>query len=272
MKAVCPICPHRCSLSEGEVGFCRARQNKSGVIKSINYGLITSLALDPIEKKPLNCFYPGSRILSIGSFGCNLRCPFCQNYEISMADAQSSSTSYYSPEKLVETAIHTRPEGNIGIAFTYNEPLIGYEYVTDTSRLARASGLETVLVTNGYINEKPLMELLPSISALNIDLKSFSREFYKRISGDLETVKRTIEIASRQAHVEVTTLIIPGENDSKDEMLALSAWLASIDPDIPYHITRFYPRYKMTDRRPPTENIIERLVDIASESLRRVFA
>jgi pyruvate formate lyase activating enzyme len=271
MKSVCSICPHQCDLSPGQIGFCRARQNIDGVIQSINYGKITSIALDPIEKKPLDCFFPGSRILSVGSFGCNLRCPFCQNHEISMADAQSSSSTYYSPEKLVETAVHTRSEGNIGIAFTYNEPLIGYEYVTDTSRLAKKFGLETVLVTNGYINEAPLLELLPGISALNIDLKSFSKSFYSRISGDLETVKRSIEIAALSSHVEVTTLIIPGENDSEDEMRALSLWLAGVDPEIPYHITRFYPMYKMTDRTCTSEDVIERLADIASESLKRVF-
>jgi pyruvate formate lyase activating enzyme len=271
MSAVCPICPHRCSLSDGQVGFCRARQNTEGMIRCINYGQITSIALDPIEKKPLRCFFPGSRILSVGSFGCNLRCPFCQNHEISMADAQSSFTAYYSPEKLVETAIRYRSDGNIGIAFTYNEPLIGYEYVADTARLARKNDLETVLVTNGYINEAPLLDLLPSIRALNIDLKSFSKSFYTRIGGDLETVKRTIEIASKHSHVEGTTLIIPGENDSEDEMRSLSCWLAGIDPDIPYHITRFYPRYKMTDRHSPDEKWMERLKNIALESLRRVF-
>lgn len=272
MITVCALCPHRCSLSPGQVGLCRARRNIGGVVQSINYGKITSIALDPIEKKPLNCFYPGSRILSVGSFGCNLRCPFCQNHEISMSDGLSSYTSDYSPEKLVETAINTRCDGNIGVAFTYNEPLIGYEYVADTSRLARKNGLETVLVTNGYINEAPLFDLLPSISALNIDLKSFSEVFYKRIGGDLETVKRSIEISSSVSHVEVTTLIIPGENDSENEMRAMSSWLASIDPGIPYHITRFYPRFKMTDRRPPSEDMIDKLAGIASETLLRVFA
>lgn len=272
MKAVCEICPHRCALSEGQIGFCRARQNVGGEIKCINYGRITSIALDPIEKKPLNCFHPGSRILSVGSFGCNLRCPYCQNYEISMADAKSSLFTYYSPEKLVDFALAARDRGNIGIAFTYNEPIIGYEYVFDTARLARQKDLETVLVTNGFINEAPLRKLLPYITALNIDLKSFSQDFYARISGDAEVVKKSIQIASGVSHVEVTTLIIPGENDSEEEMRALSGWLASVDPQIPFHITRFYPRYKMNDRMPPTEEHIEKLADIASRSLQRVFA
>jgi pyruvate formate lyase activating enzyme len=234
--------------------------------------MITSIALDPIEKKPLYCFYPGSFILSVGSFGCNFCCPFCQNHEISMSGLQGSAAIYYSPEKLVDVAIETRSSGNIGIAFTYNEPLIGYEYVRDTAVAARQRNLQTVLVTNGYVNEKPLLDLLPNINALNIDLKSFSKDFYRRICGDLDTVKKTIELASERAHVEITTLIIPGENDSAEEMRNLTRWLSGIDPHIPYHITRFYPRYKMTDKSPPPESTIESLAEIASESLSRVFA
>jgi pyruvate formate lyase activating enzyme len=266
------ICPHQCRLDEGQTGFCRARKNTGGKIISSNYGLITSLALDPIEKKPLNRFYPGSKILSVGSFGCNLRCPFCQNYEISMASENDSIFQYISPEDLVSRAEESKIQGNIGIAFTYNEPLIGYEYVTDAAKLARSQGLETVLVTNGYINKEPLEKLLPHISALNIDLKSFSPDFYKRISGDIETVKQSIRIASAICHVEVTTLIIPGENDSIDEMRQLSGWLARVDPEIPLHITRFYPRYKMLEKMPPDETLIEQLADIAFESLKYVFA
>lgn len=270
--ATCMICPHLCRLGEGQIGFCRARKNTGGIIVSSNYGLITSLALDPIEKKPLNRFHPGSKILSVGSFGCNLRCPFCQNHEISMAFEKDSICRNLSPEALVLRAEETKIQGNIGIAFTYNEPLIGYEYVTDTAKLARIQGLETVVVTNGYINKEPLEKLLPYISALNIDLKSFSPDFYKRISGDIETVKQSIQIASAVCHVEITTLIIPGENDSIDEMRQLSEWLAGINPHIPLHITRFYPRYKMLENRSPDEKLIEQLADIASESLTYVFA
>ncbi len=270
--ATCVICPHQCRLDEGQTGFCRARKNTGGKIIASNYGLITSIALDQIEKKPLNRFHPGSRILSVGSFGCNLRCPFCQNYEISMASEDNSLFQFISPETLVTRAEETKIRGNIGIAFTYNEPLIGYEYVEDTATIARSRNLETVLVTNGYINKEPLEKLLPHITALNIDLKSFSPEFYKRISGDIETVKQSIRIASAASHVEVTTLIIPGENDSIDEMRKLSGWLAGVDPDISLHITRFYPRYKMLDKMPPDEKLIERLAEAASESLKYVFA
>lgn len=267
----CMICPHQCRLAEGQTGFCRARKNKDGQIISSNYGLITSIALDPIEKKPLNHFHPGSRILSVGSFGCNLRCPFCQNHEISMASVKDSDFTYMSPEELVFRAEEERVRGNIGVAFTYNEPLIGIEYVTDTAKLARSRGLETVLVTNGYINKEPLEKLLPHISALNIDLKSFSPDFYKKISGDIETVKESIRIASASCHVEITTLIIPGENDSDDEIRALSEWLASVNPDIPLHLTRFYPRYQMLEKQPTDTIRIEDLADIAYESLNYVL-
>lgn len=266
----CGICPHRCILREGQTGICRARSNRGGIIRSDNYGLVTSIALDPIEKKPLCHFYPGSHILSVGSFGCNLHCPFCQNYEISMARKEDSLYSVISPDDLVSRALAQKTLGNIGIAFTYNEPLIGYEYVYDTSALAREKGLKTVLVTNGYVNEEPLLALLPLIDAMNIDLKTFSEDFYKRLGGALEDVKRTIELSAARCHVEITTLIIPDENDSDDEMRRISQWLAGINPDIPLHISRFFPRYKMQDRRSTKIEAVYRLAEIARESLHYV--
>ncbi len=266
----CGICPHRCILSEGQTGICRARSNHGGIIRSDNYGLVTSIALDPIEKKPLCHFYPGSHILSVGSFGCNLHCPFCQNYEISMACKEDSLYTFISPDDLVSRALAQKPQGNIGIAFTYNEPLIGYEYVYDTCVLAREKGLKTVLVTNGYVNEEPLLALLPLIDAMNIDLKTFSEVFYKRLGGGLEDVKRTIELSAARCHVEITTLIIPDENDSDDEMRKISQWLAGISPDIPLHISRFFPRYKMQDRRATKIETVYHLAEIARESLHYV--
>jgi len=267
---ICDICTHRCDLREGQTGLCRARTNQNGVIRCNNYGRLTSLALDPIEKKPFARFHPGSTILSVGSYGCNLRCPFCQNCEISMAD-ESANTVYVSPPQLVEAAKGLVPQGNIGIAFTYNEPLVGYEYVFDCVKLARENGLITVLVTNGTINEGPLLKLLPYIDAMNIDLKGFTQRFYDMVGGDLETVKRTIALAAKRCHVEVTALIIPGENDGEDEMNALSSWLASVDPEIPLHITRFFPRYKMLDKAPTPVETINRLRKIASKRLRYVY-
>ena len=266
----CNICPRGCEIMEGRRGFCGGRMNKNGVVISQNYGKITSIALDPIEKKPLRCFHPGSYILSVGSFGCNLRCSFCQNHRISM-EKDPADFLELEPDDLVEKAIELVPRGNIGIAYTYNEPLIGYEYVRDCALAASKKGMLNVVVTNGYINEDPLKELLPFIDAFNIDLKSFSKDFYRNIGGDLDVVKRSIKLAKTKSHVEVTTLIIGGENDSDDEMRELSQWLASVDSTIPFHITRFYPAYKMYDKKPTPTSTVKRLALIARESLENVF-
>lgn len=271
-KLSCAICPHNCSLEEGQIGLCRARSSVGDHITAINYGLITSLALDPIEKKPLYRFYPGSAILSVGSFGCNLRCQFCQNYEISMADVRHVQTQKVQPTELVELAVSMIPRGNIGIAYTYNEPLIGYEYIRDCAEEAQKKGFKNIIVTNGFICEKPLREILPLIDAFNIDLKAFNNEFYHKIGGELEIVKRSIELASMTSHVEVTTLVIPGENDSEEEIHQISRWLASLDKDIPLHLTRFFPRYKMQEREATPVEKIHRLVDIAREYLKYVYA
>ncbi len=272
MKATCMICPRHCALEEGQTGFCRARGNRDGEIVCLNYGKLTSLALDPIEKKPLRRFFPGSMILSVGSFGCNLRCPFCQNSEISMAGESDVSAVFMSPEMLVRKALDLVPSGNIGLAYTYNEPLVGYEYVRDCAELAHGRGLKNVVVSNGTICEEPLLALLPLIDAMNIDLKGFTQEFYDKLSGNLETVKRTISLSAKQAHVEVTTLVITGENDSEAEMDALSAWLAGVDPEIPLHISRFFPCYKMLDRPPTPVETVYRLVETAKKHLRFVYS
>jgi pyruvate formate lyase activating enzyme len=269
-RVKCGICPQDCVIEEGHIGFCRARRNVGGEVTADNYGLVTSMALDPIEKKPLYHFHPGSYILSVGSYGCNLRCPFCQNHEISMADKQRAGTEYVSPEQLIEYAEKLKPRGNIGIAFTYNEPLIGYEYVRDCAKLAKAQGLKVVLVSNGYVHEKPLKKLLPLIDAMNIDLKAFTEEFYNKLSGHLEPVKQAITIASKACHVEVTTLIVPGENDTPGEMRDLSAWLAGVDENIPLHISQFFPRYNMTDRNATPVGTVYLLADIAREKLKFV--
>ena len=273
VKIACPICFHHCTLSNGEIGKCGARINRDGKIIDLNYGRLTSIALDPIEKKPLNRFYPGNWILSVGSFGCNLKCPFCQNYSISTADS-NFKTQNVTPEYLTALAIELsqKPRGNLGVAFTYNEPFISYEFVRDTAELLHQSNLKTVLVTNGTVAEKPLRELLPLIDALNIDLKAFNEEFYKWVDGDLNTVKRTIKLAAEQCHVEVTTLIIPDKNDSVYEMEDEAKWLASISPDLPLHISRFFPRYKVVDRPPTDVDKIYELVTIAKKYLRYVYS
>ena len=271
MKVQCDICPHRCVIEEGQTGFCRARANRDGRIVDENYGVVTSIALDPIEKKPLNRFFPGSCILSVGSYGCNMRCPFCQNHSISMCDRGQAGETVISPETLVEQAVELVSRRNIGIAFTYNEPLIGYEFVRDCAMHAHEQGLKTVLVTNGYINEEPLAALLPLIDAMNIDLKGFTEVVYRKLGGHLEPVKRAIELSVHSCHVEVTTLIVPSENDSPEEMRSLSAWLAGVDENIPLHLSRFFPRYRMVDRDATDVGLVYELAHIARKKLRYVY-
>lgn len=271
MKAVCGICPHHCKLKEGQLGLCRARRAKDGKVVCENYGRLTAIALDPIEKKPLYHFYPGSKILSVGSYGCNLNCPFCQNCDISMVGGEEIETAQVTCRELVDKALVLKGRGNIGIAYTYNEPLISYEFVRDCAAIAKEEGLKNVLVSNGYICEEPLKELLPLIDAFNIDLKGFTSEYYRRLRGDLETVKRSIELASESSHVEVTTLIVPGENDSEEEIEALSAWLAEIDPEIPLHITRFFPRWRMMDKEPTPVKQVYSLARLARKHLKYVY-
>lgn len=270
--AVCSVCPNRCVLQEGQYGRCYARKNENGTVICANYGKITSLALDPIEKKPLRHFLPGSMILSAGSFGCNLACPFCQNYEISMKNADEAVYRQMNPQQLAELAKQLRSQRNIGLAFTYNEPLVGYEFVRDTARIIHEHGMKNVLVTNGTACLPVIEELLPYIDAMNIDLKGFTEEYYKKLGGNLKTVKDFIRRASKECHVELTTLIIPGENDSEEEMCREAEWIASVDPDIVLHITRFFPRYHMTDREATEISTIYRLCDAASGYLRYVYA
>lgn len=270
-KLECKLCPHHCKLSENQIGLCKGRSNIGGVIKPINYGMITSISIDPIEKKPLKRFYPGSNILSIGSFGCNLKCSFCQNHEISMAGKNDLRTQIVEPEDLVSIALDLIPKGNIGIAYTYNEPLIAYEYVKDCAVLSRKNNLKNVLVTNGCFCEEPMKELLPYIDALNIDLKGFSDKFYEKISGDFETVKNFIKLAAKTSHVEITTLIIPEENDSEEEIRSLSQFIASINEEIPLHVSRFFPQYHMREKNPTKVREIYKLAEIARESLKFVY-
>ena len=267
--AVCPVCPHHCRLKEGAVGLCRARRCENRQVVPVNYGMVTALALDPIEKKPLHFFHPGSRILSVGSFGCNLHCPFCQNHEIAEGTAKSTGAVRMSPEEILEAAVNLRSRGNIGVAFTYNEALVGYEFVRDTARLVHEAGMYNVLVTNGMAEMPILFELLPYIDAMNIDLKAFRPELYKWLGGDLQTVLRFISRAAEDSHVELTTLIIPGKNDDPRDMEQEALWIAEIDPEIPLHITRYFPRHRMTE--PPTDiRKMRELMSVAKKHLKNV--
>jgi len=265
----CVLCPHNCHIKNDKRGICGVRINLGGDLFAESYGQISSLALDPIEKKPLYNFYPGSYILSVGSFGCNFSCSFCQNHSISFGNPE---TVYISPESLINKAFQLKEHGNIGLAYTYNEPFISFEYVFDCCRLIKEKNMKNVLVTNGYVQKDPLLELLPYIDAMNIDLKSFSKDFYRKIcNGNIEHVKDTIRLAAGNCHVEVTCLVIPGLNDSPDEIEAMSIWLSEISPDIPLHLTRFFPRYKMTDREPTPVSVLSKLSETAKKHLKYVY-
>ena len=264
-KILCETCPRGCIIYKNKYGFCKAYYNESGKLYNVLYGEIVSIALDPIEKKPLFHFYPGSKILSVGTNGCNLRCQFCQNWELVEGNNQTNNVS---PEILLDLA---KEYDSIGIAFTYNEPTISYEFVYDTFKLFKEQGLKTALVTNGYINEKPLLNLLPLVDALNIDLKSTKSEFYKKIcKGNVEPVKRTIELSHEHSFVEVTNLIIPSLNDTKEEFFELRDFIANISPDIPLHLSRYFPNYKMKIPKTPIETLLVAF-DIMREKLNYVY-
>lgn len=264
-KIRCKLCPKDCLILEGKRGFCRVRENKEGVLWTKIYAECSSPALDPIEKKPLYHFYPGTNIFSIGTIGCNLGCKFCQNWHISQVDA---ATEELMPEAAVNLA---KKYNSIGIAYTYNEPIIWYEYVLDTAKLVKDAGLKNVLVTNGFINEEPLKEILPLIDAMNIDLKSIKKEFYKDICyGDLEQIKNTIKISAKITHIEITNLIIPGLNDTSDEIRELVNFISEVDNEIPLHFSAYFPNYKMNV--PPTpEETLKEAKKIAEEKLKYVY-
>jgi pyruvate formate lyase activating enzyme len=267
--AICGLCHHNCRIKPSGRGVCRARTSLDGKIVSAAYGKITALALDPIEKKPLNFFYPGTYILSVGSFGCNMHCSFCQNWEISTS--AGGDEREVSPAELAQTALSLVNRGNIGLAYTYNEPLINYEFVSDCAVLIRKNGLKNVLVSNGMMTCERFSSFIPLMDAANIDFKSASPDFYRTHGGDIETVKENIKTAAYSVHLEVTTLVIEGVNDSEDEIMEIAAFLAGIDSNIPYHLTPFYPRYKMTDRPPTTPARLEYLKAKAAKYLKRTL-
>ncbi|MGL4370569.1 MAG: AmmeMemoRadiSam system radical SAM enzyme [Spirochaetota bacterium] len=265
-KIRCGLCPHSCLLQDGAYGVCGVRLNDNGILNSMIYGDVSSLALDPVEKKPLFHFHPGSSILSAGTVGCSMKCPYCQNWQISQDTKHS--VDYISPEDLVSAAVKKK---SIGIAYTYSEPIIWFEYVRDCAVLAKESGLVNVMVTNGYIQDKPLAELLPLIDAWNIDLKCFDEDTYRRVQkGSLADVCRTIQTVSGKSHCEVTTLVVTGMNDGMDEMERLTDWLSSVDPKIPWHISRYFPAYSYD--KPPTD--VAFMIDVfqmAKKKLRYIY-
>jgi pyruvate formate lyase activating enzyme len=266
----CTLCPHYCRIKDGGVGICLARKRIGEKLYSENYGAVTALHLDPVEKKPLMKYRPGSYVLSVGTYGCNFKCGFCQNYDISQRAAGGGQLS---PEDLAAKAFGLKNSGNIGIAYTYNEPTIMYEYVYDTSVIIKEKyAMDNILVTNGYINEEPLRKLLPYIDAANVDLKSFDPMFYsKQCKGDLDIVKRNLAIFNEHCHLEITTLIIGGYNDRYDELKDMCVFIASISKNIPLHLSRFYPAYKFSDVQPTPASTMYEAKKIADVYLSDVY-
>ncbi|WP_448374947.1 AmmeMemoRadiSam system radical SAM enzyme [Fervidobacterium sp.] len=269
-KVQCELCPNYCVISSEKTGVCKVRKNIDGKLYSINYGEVSSIALDPIEKKPLFHFYPGSSIISVGTWGCNFRCSFCQNWEISQQ--RPLYLKRLTPSDLVLIAQEYIHEGNIGIAYTYSEPLVWYEFVYESSKLAKERGLKNVLVTNGYINEEPLSKLLPYIDAMNIDLKAFNNDFYQKVCGGrYEDILRTIELSvNSKVHVEVTTLIVPNGNDNLNELDEEFKVLSSISPDIPLHLSRYHPAYKYNKPQTSIDTLLKAF-DLAKKYLNYVY-
>lgn len=265
-KIKCELCPVGCVIAQGKIGVCMGRQNKNGNLYAINYGNVVSIAIDPIEKKPLYHFHPGTRILSTGPNGCNLKCGHCQNWTISQV---KSPTEYVSPEEMVELAFKYR---SVGIAYTYTEPVIWYEYIADTAKLAKEKNLKNVLVTNGYICEKPLTEILPVIDAMNVDVKSMDDEFYRKVcKGKVGPVLKSVELAVKNGnHVEITNLIMPTLNDSEEQLQRLIDWVAALDDRIPVHFSRYFPAYK-TDLPPTPISTLQKAYDLAKRKLKHVY-
>lgn len=271
----CLLCPHVCLIPPGKGGGCWVRVNENGKLYSYIYGRVSSSAWDPIEKKPLYHFYPGSVIYSVGTIGCNFHCPQCQNWEISQLpghyglERALSYTAYLPPEEAARRALS---RGSIGIAYTYSEPIIWFEWVYDTAKLVKEAGGVNVLVTNGFINPEPFKELLPLIDAANIDLKGIKQEHYDFYGGRLEPVLRTIKLAAGKLRIlELTNLIVTGVNDSTEDIKQLVDWVYNeLGPDVPLHFSRYFPAYKYD--APPTP--IEKLkfaYEYASEKLNYVY-
>jgi pyruvate formate lyase activating enzyme len=268
----CLLCPHSCLIADGKAGLCRVRVNHQGKLITNVYGRLAAMHTDPIEKKPLYHFYPGRQILSVGTAGCNLQCKFCQNYHLMCSEIPDYTDNIkISPLSLVETAKNI--PGNLGLAFTYNEPTVFYEMMLDTAGLAHSDGLKNVVVSNGYINSEPLKKLLKVTDAFNIDLKAFNNFFYHRITGGtlkpvLETLKCIYEAGK---HLEITMLLIPSLNDNPEEFIQMVRWISGeLSPEVPLHLSRYFPSYKM--RLPPTPvETLEQLAKMASGELRFVF-
>ncbi len=264
-EVVCHLCPWNCRLKEGERGICGVRTNIDGTLRAMVYGKVSSLNLDPVEKKPVYQFLPGTSALSVASVGCNLGCNFCQNWTLSQALPEESRHADLSPQALVEKAVEV---GASSIAYTYSEPTVWYEYMYDASKIAHERGIKNIMVTCGYINPEPLRRLCTYMDAANVDLKGFSEDFYRDYtSSTLAPVKAALIIMKEEGvHVEVTNLLIPGANDSPEDIRALCEFIRdSLGPETPLHFSRFHPDYKLKDRPPTPPETLQRAWEIARE-------
>lgn len=268
-EITCRLCPQQCRIGSGKSGFCRVRTNRDGKLVTANFGRISSIGLDPIEKKPLYHYYPGKPILSVGTVGCNLACRFCQNWQISR---EASPTRALTPDELADLAAKLQQtEENIGVAYTYSEPGVWYEFLIETMPRIRERGLKNVLVTNAFLEPEPWRDLLNWTDAANIDLKGFDDDYYHRLcSGRLAPILENIKTAAAKIHLELTTLIIPGENDRPEQIRELARWIGTIDPEIPLHLSRYYPNYQMQKAATPPETMAESKA-VAQEYLKYVY-
>jgi pyruvate formate lyase activating enzyme len=265
----CLLCPQSCKLAPGKTGFCKVRVHQDGKLITANYGMVSSISLDPIEKKPLYHFYPGHTILSVGTIGCTLGCEFCQNWQISREEAPCRKIE---PEELAILAAETnKSDGNIGLAYTYSEPGVWFEFLMATMPLIRERGLKNALVTNAFLNPEPWRELLQWTDAANIDLKGFDEQYYRKLChGKLQPVLDNIKAAVGKIHLELTTLIIPGENDQMEKIAAMAEWIAGMDPEIPLHLSRYFPNYKLSIPATP-QDTMEQAAEIARKYLKFVY-
>jgi len=264
-NVLCRLCPNDCVIPDGRHGICKVRVNRGGVLTADSYAELVTLAADPIEKKPLYHYYPSRSILSTGPNGCNFQCGYCQNSDISQ---RVVPTRHVTPEELAEFAAH---DDSIGVAYTYTEPFIWSEYIRDAGACVHERGLKNVLVTNGYVHEEPLRELLPLIDAMNVDIKSMNEDFYRDICGGiLSDVLNTVEVANGSCHVEITNLVITGYNDSEDDIARLADWIAGVNPAIPLHLSRYFPRYRFSEKETPVSTLLK-AHEIASSRLKYVY-
>lgn len=265
----CVLCPRYCKIRDGARGYCRARYNEGGTLYTVNDSL-SAIALDPIEKKPLYHFLPGSTILSVGGSGCNFRCLFCQNWHISQCEDKNNIK--ITPEELVQKAMELKTSRNVGLAYTYSDPIIMFEYVMEASLLARENNLKNVFITNGYINEEPLKDLFKYIDAFNIDVKAFSEvKYWEHFRANFAIIKKNLElVVKNNKHLEITCLIVPGINDNIEEAESFFKWIGQLDSKIPVHISRYFPNYN--EDKPATDlSLLKEIKEVASVYMENVY-